>query len=136
MRKTLAEYAKQDGYEDEQGCWHEDAESLLQTGILGFCGCGRGEDSLLYVLRGLELIDEKGPDARDKWDAWYAGHRARMDEHFKTSGAKYFFFYWCDKEGLTEHDGSVPGWLDDKGLNLLAMLREWRESRPPEDVDG
>ena len=130
MLKKLADYAKDGGYEDSDGCWHEDVESFLQSGILGFCGCGMPEDNLLYVLRGLELIDEKRPDVGG--NAWYVGHRARLTEHFKTSGAEYFFFYWCDKQGFTEHGGSVPGWLTPDGDTLLALLREWQASLPAE----
>jgi hypothetical protein len=127
MRKTLAEYKTDFGYEDEKCAYYEDAFGLLQCGILGFCGCGAGEENLLYVLRGLELIDEKGPASHEEWRIWWDGHNARVKEHFKTSEAQYFFFYWCDKEDFTEHGGSVPGWLTDKGHNVLAMLREWRE---------
>lgn len=34
MHKTLDEYAKEDGYKNENGFWYESAESLLQEGIL------------------------------------------------------------------------------------------------------
>lgn len=131
MRNTLADYANDDGYEDAQGCWHEDAESLIQVGVLGFCGCGRPDDSLRHVLDGLELIGEKAPDVRSKeWPAWRAGHMMRINAHFKSPGAEYFFYYWCDKEGYTHHGGSVPGYLSDKGRQLLGLLREWRASLP------
>jgi len=36
----------------------------------------------------------------------------------------YFMWYWFDKEELTEHGGSVPGWLTKKGLGMLNKLNK------------
>lgn len=128
MRNTLSAYEEDGGYRDDQGVFYEDSEAFLQCAVLGFCGCGSPGDSLAYILRGLELIGEASPNERSEWRDWYVGHRARMDEHFKSTGAEYFFLYWCDKEGFTDHGGSVPGWLTESGRSLLAMLLEWRSS--------
>jgi hypothetical protein len=122
----LADFAKDSGYEDAEGLYCETADTLLQSGILGFCCCGTVPENLRYISAGLELIGEKSPKGSgDEWNAWYKGWRKRVDDHFKSSAAEYFFFYWADKEKLTEHGGCVPGWLTDKGKDLLAMLREW-----------
>lgn len=128
MKKTLAEYETDGCLRGDDGCFHDSHEGLLQAGILGFCCCGAPEESLLYVLRGLELIDEKSPGLDGDFDAWWGGHKARLDTHFKTEGAMYFFWYWADKEGFSEHGGSVPGGLTKKGENFLSLLREWRDS--------
>ena len=120
FKKTLSDYAV-------EGSSSEDATSLLQS-QLGFCVCGAPEDSLRYILRGLELIEEGSRDVaedRAAHEAWLSAHFDRRMEHFGTYGAEYFFYYWCDKADLSNHGGSVPGWLTDEGKNLLALLREW-----------
>jgi hypothetical protein len=92
---------------------------------LGFCACGAPELSAAYIRDGLTLIDHPpAPEGREAFEAWYKVHKAACDLHFKSSGAEYFFYYWFDKEGLTEHGGSVPGWLLPKGEDLLRQLRE------------
>jgi hypothetical protein len=122
----LSRYADGGGYKDPEGCWHEDATSLLQAGLLRFCGCGRAEDNLRYILRGLEMVATYATGTPD--------YSERSCEVFGASEAEYFFYYWADKEGLTEHGGTVPGWLTEKGKTLLAMLREWsvEEAKVPQ----
>lgn len=93
--------------------------------ILGYCGCGRPEDALVFIRDGLQLIDEKlDPTAERTWEELYQDWNRRLDKHFGSAGARYFFFYWADKEGLTEHGGSVPGWLSGSGRDLLEDLNE------------
>lgn len=127
MGDFFAKLEKDGGYEYD-GCWHESAESVIQVGLLGFCGCGNPDVNLAYILVGLELIDEKCPDAfkdREAWNVWYTDHTARERAHFGSDAARNFFYYWCDERRLTEHGGSIPGWLDEKGRELLAALSEW-----------
>lgn len=130
MKRTLKEYKKGDWYEDENGEFHEFAEDLLQVGILGFCCCGRPFESLSYIRSGLELIDEKHVG---DFNLWWDGHKKRLDEHFKTDAAMYFFYYWCDKEGLTEHGGGVPGWLTENGSALLSLLQDFESEGDAEE---
>ena len=112
------------------GNTYSDAESFLMISIMGFCGCGRPSVLLKYVADGLRLIDDlmSGPDMyHDKpgWVAFYREHVERCRLLFGTEQAEYLFYYWADKEGLTEHGGSVPGWLDTKGANTLSLLEDW-----------
>lgn len=131
------DFKKDNGFEDADGCWHDDADSLLQTGILKFCACGCPEDNLDYILGGLELIAEKVPEGdRAAFVAWWEQHQTRVRTHFGSDGAAYFFYYWADKEGFTEHGGSVPGWLTDKGTDLLLMLRGAKDERTDGDSRG
>lgn len=128
---TLDDYKKDDGYEYD-GCFYQNADDLLQTGMFGFCGCGRPSENLLYVLGGLELIDEPSPNGtREQFNAWWTGYHERVLKHFGSDEAAYFFYYWADKEELTEHGGGVPGWLGEKGRNILMMLREWKTANAP-----
>jgi hypothetical protein len=125
---VLEKFRKDDAYEKD-GIHYNDLEELVGTGFLSFCGCGCPDEAMQYVLDGLELIAEDSPDSfkdHEAWNVWWQGHRAKLDAHFKTDGARYFFWYWADKEELTEHGGSVPGWLTEKGRQLLEALREWR----------
>lgn len=127
----LDKYKTADGRYLYEGCSYEDILDLLQVGILGFCACGNPDDNLVYVLGALELISEDRPNfgaSMDEWSKWSAAHKARELSHFGSEEAASFFYYWADKEGLTEHGGSIPGWLDESGVELLANLREWRET--------
>jgi hypothetical protein len=124
------------GYEDSEGCFHEDMESLIQTGIIGFCGCGAAWESLAYVKRSLELVKHVKEEIWDKFDSFsfmdkgkqdaYKKHEAIEKEHYGSEGAEYFMKYWMDNEGLTEHGSSVNGaWLEDDGYKLLELLEKW-----------
>jgi hypothetical protein len=77
----------------------------------GACGCGAPEDVaelLRDVLAAVDL-DE--------------GKFARLDELIPQSGAQYWILYYVAHLGLTEHGGSVPGWLTPRGKEVLAALR-------------
>lgn len=128
--RTLADFEYEDSSDPyshytNNGETFLDAESLLATGFCGFCGCGNGSAALEHVLGGLEIIAEKAPPDRKDFDKWWKKHQADEQAHFGNSGAAYFFYYWAAKQDLTEHGGSVPGWLTDKGKELLGLLREW-----------
>lgn len=102
-----------------------DATDFLQKGFLGFCDCGNPERNLEFVLEGLALIEKLESEVwtdRLPFDDW----KALGNAHHGGDAGRYFFYYWMDKEGLTEHGGGVR-WLTDKGKTLLALLREWRE---------
>ena len=135
LRASLDAYKNNNGgYSDgPDNVHHDSATDLLQCGILGFCGCGRPEENLLYVLGGLELIEELHTSLRehDAWEVWWPEYKARELAHFGNENAAYFFCYWCAEQPaeLTEHGGSVPGWLTAKGRELLALLREWKATQ-------
>ena len=111
------------GYAGDDGCDYETAEDLLQCGLLGFCGCGDPVGNLLFVKSGLAHINKRQPHGMD-FSRWYKARIAEGREIFGNEQSRYFFFYWCDKEGLTEHGGCVPGWLTNKGKELLEDLVE------------
>jgi hypothetical protein len=115
-----------DGYVTDDGCFHEDAESVLGD-LLGLCGCGRPEEVLRYVLDALRLVAMRGPSEYDGHRAWYdAEYRPRVDDLFGgNTGAEYFMWYMLADKDLTEHGGSVPGWLTALGEEVLADLEAW-----------
>jgi len=101
----IDKYKRGDNYYEEDGCWHETAEDFIQCGVLGFCRCGTPSDNLNYVKELLDMVDKKAyPD--------------------KTPIDLYFAYYVLTEKGLIEHGSSVPGWLTDKGEELLSDLRE------------
>jgi hypothetical protein len=109
-----------------------DATSLRAFDALGFCGCGRPDDALLYVrnvLRhvhslktdGWPLLEGIGP--KPAWDEWIKGHRERGETLFHgDTGAEYLVYYLLADKGLLEHGGSLPGWLTPEGEAILAEL--------------
>jgi hypothetical protein len=107
------------GYLDEKEFYFEDAESWLQTKVLGFCGCGAPELSLAFVRDGLQHIEWR-LDSKATWDE----KEAKALELFGSEAGAYFFYYFVDRGDLTEHGGSVPGWLTDKGRNFIADVNE------------
>lgn len=130
---SLDQFKQPDGWYKLDGADFENAVDAIQTGFLGFCGCGTPEENIEYIRKGLELLGEPYPkdgtyaEQKPEWDA----RQARRDEHFGNHGSAYFFYYWADKNGLTEHGGAVPGWLTEKGKHLLALLNEC--PKEPED---
>ncbi len=107
--------------------WYEDAEGYL-VDKLGFCGCGSPEDALIFLLSVLETIflctHREGQDPQDFHRGW-----EQRKAIFKTvpSGLEYIFYYYLDSKELIEHGGAVPGWLTNKGIDLLNDLREYKE---------
>lgn len=91
------------------------------------CLCGNPEAVLGMLLRLLRWIDtdlgKPGPNWSDVVSSW----RAQFTEWCPDQGTQYFLLYWLDHhaQDLTEHGGSVPGWLTKKGKDLLeALARE------------
>lgn len=107
----------------------QDPMEAIQVELLGFCSCGRPEENLLYIYKGLSLINEEGPIDKDKHREWFADYSDRANKHFGSQEAAYFFYYWADKEGFTEHGGSVPGWLTTKGEHLLKLLSDYATNK-------
>lgn len=97
---------------------------------LGFCTCGNAYDNLRYIRDGLAHIDSPRPEGNNEWDKWYKQWLADGIALFGNERARYFFFYWADAAELTEHGGSVPGWLTDKGHDLLSCLKAKLEAVP------
>lgn len=123
----LAHYAKDGGYEYE-GLFYQDAEDFLNIALLHGCGCGNPDENILYVLKGLELLEPKcSSNDRKAILAFYDARRTKEVTHFGSRAAAQFFHYWATREGYLEHGTSIPGWLTEKGHTLVALLRDWRE---------
>ena len=115
----IDKFKKEDGYYDQDKCYYEDAESFISTGVLGFCGCGMPDAVLEHVRKALQIVNDIGEKKLT-----YEQLEERKKEVFANKGAEYFMWYFLDNKKLTQHGGSVPGWLTKKGIELLADLTE------------
>lgn len=118
----IDKFKKEDGYYDQNECYYEDAESFIATAILGFCGCGMPDKALEHVRRALQIVDDIKLVQEKK--ITYLQWEERKKEVFANEGAEYFMWYFLDNKKLTQHGGSVPGWLTDKGIELLHDLNK------------
>lgn len=113
----IDKFKREDGYYNKDDCYYEDAESYIGTEILGFCGCGRPQTAMEYVRASLQNVSDKRNMTYDEW-------AAEKKKLFTSDGQEYFMWYFLDNKGLTEHGGSVPGWLTVDGEELLHDLTE------------
>ncbi len=104
---------------------------------LGFCSCGAPDVALQYVLKILRLVDLKHPRTGtgvpyEEWNTWYGSvYRPQICDLFHNDGgAEYLAYYLLTDKGLLEHGGSVPGWLTDKGRDILADLETHFPDKP------
>lgn len=114
--KELGIIEREDGFYDEDNCYYEDLESALQTGVLRFCGCGDPEQSLGYIKKALEQV---GKRSESDFETWHGENKALFGE-----GGRWFIWYFLDREKFTEHGGSVPGWLTERGKEMLQAINK------------
>lgn len=104
-------------------------EMFILEGLFGFCGCGRPDDCLEYIRDALQWIED-GTNLPDlpieggKWASVYQPWNKKGEAQFGGQGGIMFICYIFDKWEFTEHGGSVPGWLDEKGHHMLDDLNE------------
>ena len=94
---------------------------VILDGMLGFCGCGMPGAALRFLrdlLRQIAEVHEaeRGMPFEAAWK--------KLKDLIPDAGARYFIYYTLDLLDLTEHGGSVPGWLDGRGYQILEMLEE------------
>lgn len=124
----IDKFLQEDGwYKDSEGISYEYADQAIK-GIyeLGWCGCGDPDSALEYLAKSLQLIKLLREDDL-KWTDW----KIEVDKHHKNDGECYFVWYFLDHKGFTEHGGSVPGWLSQKGKELLEDIEEYLETLKP-----
>ncbi len=133
IKPNIADYVNDAGAFIQDGCEFDTAASLVECNILGFCGCGIPDETRMYVEEGLSIIESIADFNRENtdlfsaaYDAFHKAKRERIHARFHSMESWYFFLYWCDAEKLIEHGSSLPGWLTDKGSNLLSLLRQVR----------
>lgn len=84
------------------------------------CGCGQPAQVVGVIHDTLDLLQRRWADPDDPWpDA------SNVEEEALFGGDdrwRYLTYYWLDNLGLTDHGGSVPGFLTDRGEQVLAAL--------------
>lgn len=136
--RELNSYLKKEGdhtyYYDDDGCEYDNLQSFLQTGILGFCGCGCPESNLLLIHDFLSLNESHRNQYRDfysdikDFNKLYNKQKEEIKEFVCKNWEEFaqFFWYAMDDKKITEHGTSIPGWINDD--NFLKALQEWRKS--------
>lgn len=84
---------------------------------LEFCGCGI-QGPTLGVFRD---VMQTFADAVEKND-WGAAYTAREKLFGGNTAWEYLVYYVLAAVDLTEHGGSVPGWLTDEGKCVQAAM--------------
>lgn len=120
---TFDKYKDEEGYTDTEGVFFPDAESWLQSRVLDFCGCGPIEENLIYVRDGLKLLDERRALVYEDQRTWEEQLKLEAS-FFGNKQASEFFFYVMSMRDLTEHGGSIPGWLTEEGENFIKDVDE------------
>lgn len=124
---NLKDYEQEDGTYIKDGTSYDDAESLL-CDLLGFCGCGLPDEALKYVYNVLNVINTLHTEVHtDKitYEVW----QKNCNNIMFNEGIAYFTYYILDSKSLTEHGGSVPGWLTPLGIDILNMLKTMYDDR-------
>lgn len=120
----IEKYKQPDGsYIDEDGCHYETATELLAN-MLNFCGCGYVEDAIEYVYRSLCLVwklqHEVGITEMPNWCT-------EVEGYYGSKGAEYFMWYYLHNLKLTQHGTCVPGWLTEKGEDIMKDIETYCE---------
>lgn len=117
---NIDKYKNEDGSYTYKECHHDDAVSVIGE-MLGFCGCGSNESAMEFVRDALQLVKERHLSSHE--EAWKI-ILEKQNTLFHNDNIMFFTWYWLDDKGLTEHGSSVPGWLTNKGKEILDDLNE------------
>lgn len=81
------------------------------------------DSALNHVRKALQLVYDLKHLVWEK-KITYEQWEQRSKEVFFNEEIEYFTWYVLDKKELIEHGSSVPGWLTQKGIELLSDLNE------------
>lgn len=95
----------------------------------GFCGCAQPVDAFKFLRDTLFLINELKEEvwndlSGETYDEWSNKFYHSLLGSKERPGLSCWWLYWIDHIGLTEHGGSVPGWLTTKGKEVLKAMIE------------
>lgn len=121
MEKHVKYYNK----EKKVYVWNEfeykDFDDMI-FGMLDWCGCGSPDNVVKEIMRVLQHIDDlkelvfNKKMSSEEWDK-------KGKEQF--GNFEYILYYIFDEKKLTLHGGSVPGWLTDKGYEMLELMKSY-----------
>jgi hypothetical protein len=123
MSKTLKYFIKDGKYVCNEGVAYDSVIDFAQKGCLGLCDCGNPEQNIRYIHNMMDLLDRLNSDTRKDAIEWKEFDKLSTSLAGNKISAQ-FFWYWLDWRELTNHGGSIPGWLTDTGHKTLQLLRE------------
>lgn len=96
---------------------------------LKFCGCGRPQDTMLFIKDFLNVIYDKF-ESKLNYDEYQNRLKEvfqfqNIENHFTDTqyGIFQFVAYYLDEIGIIEHGGGIGGaWLSDVGKQLRDLL--------------
>jgi len=114
-------------YEDDDGVSWTDLGSLLQSKVIGHCGCGCPEENLKLIYDMLMIQQEHwNKDATyEQIMTSYHEKNEKIKNYVVENWERFsdFFFYVMNDKEIMEHGGSVPGWICDN--NFMEALKIW-----------
>ncbi len=129
--KRLKDFKAGNQFVAENGATFGSLETFVLEGLMGFCGCGRPDlanEVIFNALRHIEDLEQirnrcsNKPGSDPAWTEELKTWNAKGVELFGSVGMETLVYYVLDKAELTEHGGSVPGWLTPLGEDVLAEL--------------
>ncbi len=112
--KDKDQHEEENYYTDKNGYAWDGQQDFLQGGILGFCCCGIPNQNLKYVGKALRLLSNLSNQLIS-----YEEFNEQQLSLFGSREGAYFMWYFLSSKDLTEHGGSVPGWLSKEGIELM-----------------
>jgi hypothetical protein len=94
-------------------------------GKMQWCGCGEPNGAMELLGEVLEVLAWKFDLKTEIWESFYARYSDKLEQlvRYKTDyRLACTYFYILESAELTEHGGSVPGWLTDEGEELLKNI--------------
>jgi Na+-translocating ferredoxin:NAD+ oxidoreductase RnfC subunit len=125
-QEWIEKHTDKDGYGyNFEDCNYESLTDIIQCGMLNLCGCGMPFDNIQYIRKGLEhlLWRSQNYNLKNDEQASWEQIKEKEKEVFGNEQSAYFFYYWASKEDYTEHGGSVPGWVSEKGKFLVELIK-------------
>lgn len=127
---VVEKYLSPDGdcfVDKEEGCSWESPLDYALTHMLGFCGCGSPE-AAGKLIRDILIVLEK------QFDIPYEEYRKGIKDLLPNDGLEMVVFYFLDNQGIIEHGTCVPGWLTQKGKDLLEILKASPLDAPTDEL--
>lgn len=104
---------------------------------LQFCGCGIPDKVQVFLAQTLKQATVRNDELKGEDSFAFYEERNRLVEDLiksHTAELKYLVYYIFDAMKLTEHGGSVPGWLSGEGEKYIKDVEEGCIYEGDEDV--
>ena len=90
--------------------------------LIGLCGCGRPEDTIIAIRDYLQIVNDKRNDKRETIKNKFL-EKFGVETVYDNSLLQ-FMAYMLDDKGLTEHGTSIGGnWITDLGKMCLYVYK-------------